>query len=262
MTISRKRRSITSCLARASPEIATDSWLATNALCLVCSLYLALCNLWINHQQKVLWNQQQQHATENKTELFESQAVQATVDYLIWSLVTTVFWIVEVALGAAFPSVSEEDFRDDKHRIVDNIPSATLDPSACRIQTDDNKDDEQTEKEIKQQKVQTRVLVAELILALFFLAESIMDCLHWRARVEEDDFVQQEFDIWINIFAYVYMTYETYKTASAKKQWKDSWFCCTSRKGISPLKDNLIKNELDHSEDSSKSNAAGIPEVL
>jgi hypothetical protein len=37
---------------------------------------------------------------------------------------------VEVALGAAFPSVSEEDFRDNQHLIVDNVPGATLDPTA------------------------------------------------------------------------------------------------------------------------------------
>jgi hypothetical protein len=75
---------------------------------------------------KVLWNRQQQQAATTDTKRFESQAVHATVDYLIWSWVTTVFWIVEVALGAAFPSVSEEDFRDDQHLIVDNVPGATL----------------------------------------------------------------------------------------------------------------------------------------
>jgi hypothetical protein len=85
------------------------------------------------------------------------------------------------------------------------------------------------------------VLFAELILAQFFLVESIMDCLHWRACVEEDDFVQQEFDVWAKIFSYAYMTYETYNTVSAKKWWKDSWFCCPRKKGIMPLKDSLIK---------------------
>jgi hypothetical protein len=39
-------------LARASPELATVSWLATNPIFWVYSLYLAICNLWINRQQK------------------------------------------------------------------------------------------------------------------------------------------------------------------------------------------------------------------
>ncbi|KAL3913566.1 MAG: hypothetical protein SGILL_006434, partial [Bacillariaceae sp.] len=168
-------------------------------LCLTCSLLLAVGNLLVNLQTDNERNQQQQQQGEDDEEIFESQAVQVTIEYLVWSLVTTVVWIVEVALRTVFTSETLEGLNenDDTYKIqYDDDSDINIDVAS----------DDLTEKTMKQQKLQTRVLFVELILALFFLVESIFDCLHWKARVEKGDFMQQELDIWINIMAYVYMT--------------------------------------------------------
>lgn len=280
-TTTRKRRQrhpITLCLAHASPEVAPVSWLAVNALCLTCSLVLAVGNLLVNLQPKT-GQQQQQQAVADEEELFESPAVQVTIEYLVWSLVTTIVWIVEVALRTSFPPETLADLNDDDEVLIaenDGSGNVESDQVAYRIQPDDDNndkndfvgEDDQTEKTLTQQKLQTRVLFVELILALFFLVESILDCLHWRARVEKGDFTQQEVDIWINIFAYVYMTYETYKTASANKQltivqrW-GSCFWCTKTKTTTSLKDSLMHTTKPPSTENSSqaTNADTVPKL-
>ena len=246
-----------------SPERAPGVWMVLNVFCLSWSLslgvYLMLCYV------------------EYGNEVAASKAT--TTAYLVYSLLTTLVWVVEIALQAAFPGLDtvivvsapssqsqgdgsdngdveqEEELNGAKQRSVEEQPR----PQDFR--------DEEEDQELQLQQlsqtftaeesavalgtiVQSRskqrwtVLIIELLLAVFFGIETVLDCWkHWNYRhgfqemeisnsssssnnnnddayylFGDDDedgpgrysMLQQQSDIWINVLAYAYMTYHTY----------------------------------------------------
>jgi hypothetical protein len=196
---------VLSCLESATPDRACVSWMIVNVLCLVFSVYLGVYNVWVYSQPM-----------DNKEEEAEEQRleVRATMEYLVWSLATTIVWIVEVSLRAAFPESSQ----------ISPLEQYPLKHSQ------------------QQQQQKLRILVVEFFLAIFFGVESILDCVQWEDRIEEDEFVQQQVDVWINILAYGYMTYETYKvvtsTAPTNTKSDDVYSDGTGNSNTAPILEN------------------------
>jgi hypothetical protein len=210
---------------RISPEATTGcgytTWLLINMVCLIFSIYLGIYNLWINKKK-------------GNAEAEEEEEVIVTIEYLIWSLSTTVIWIVEVALRAIYPphqhqqnqQIEDDDNTDDdavlvykqQHDDDDDDDDDLKKPNQQQSQEGGGGEIEvpsQSEQQHQQHTQRISILMIELILALFFLIESIVDCIHWKKSLKESDFVSQEIDIWMNTIAYTYMTYETYKLSTA-----------------------------------------------
>jgi hypothetical protein len=221
--------SFSACLARSSPDVASISWLVVNILCLACSLHVAAFDFWTNSRQEeeedtVEWDENAFVGDDDYFDdynIAEAAAVvspsgRATLEYLLWSLGTTIVWIVEVTLRTAFPllqkqspggndNLSKNDSVDEKSRVYQTQaqqqePPQEIFPAGGRRRTS--------------------MLVLELMLAIFFLVESVLDCLHWKALIKEDDVLGEEVDIWISILGYLYMTYETFKAAAAKRSFQ------------------------------------------
>ncbi|KAG7373165.1 hypothetical protein IV203_033889 [Nitzschia inconspicua] len=201
---------VTSCLAQSSPDVASLSWLVVNITCLAFSLHLAAFDLWSSRIPEEDINGQGDVDDDAALNVVSASG-RATVEYLVWSLVTTVVWIVEVALRTAFPSVhinKTDNFQTD---------AKTADLLYDESRTQQHHEQSQPQ-EANQQRRRTAILVMELMLAIFFLVESIFDCLHWKARVKEDDVLGEEVSIWINSLGYMYMSYESFTAAASKRK--------------------------------------------
>jgi hypothetical protein len=164
----------------------------------------------------------------------------ATLEYLVWSLVTTIVWLVEVTLRASFQaamatistpqdgdeilknSTQNTNVLDFEWRITDDQQhQQSLEDdeeknfnlgcvSACQQQ-------QQPLKPIHQRQCRRRMMVVELLLAVFFLVESALDCWNWRAQVAENDLFGEEISTWLSFLGYLYMTYESHKAISRKQ---------------------------------------------
>jgi hypothetical protein len=246
-----------------SPERAPGYWMVANAFCLSWSLslgvYLVLLYAWYGN---------------------ETAASKATTThYLLWSLLTTLVWVVEISLRAAFPGldtflvVATPNNSDDEHDSEEAAAAASQPEQTQQRQRQRQRQPPQTGQQIhpplqhrlvsrtftaeesvvtlettkkKRSKKHLMVIATELLLAVFFGVETILDCWnHWHHRhgggdssdsgdeIYEDDWyyhyiwdeyygyiedaerdhysmLQQQSDIWINVLAYLYMTYETY----------------------------------------------------
>ncbi len=203
-----------------SPERHPAVWMCLNAFCLSWSLslgvYLTLLYIWYGN------------------EVAASKAT--TTHYLVYSLLTTLVWVVEISLRAAFPGLdtilvvstptqSDDEDEEQQHNSQQQqvYRTFTAEESVVTIET------------IVQQRSRKHwtVIITELLLAVFFGIETVLDCWnHWHHRhgieeeIESNDdayyaydsddgtahysMLQQESDIWINVLAYAYMTYHTY----------------------------------------------------
>jgi len=229
-----------------SPERAPGYWMVANAFCLSWSLslgvYLLLLYAWYGN---------------------ETAASKATTThYLLWSLLTTLVWVVEISLRAAFPGLDtflvvatpnnsddENDLEEAPAAQVQQQPPPQTAAQPPRLVSRTFTAEEsvvtlETAKK-KRSKKHLMVIATELLLAVFFGFETVLDCWnHWHHRhgsgdsqsedeIYEDDWyyhyiwdeyygyiedaerdhysmLQQQSDIWINVLAYLYMTYETY----------------------------------------------------
>ena len=203
-----------------SPDRAPGSWMIINIFSVMWSLSLGIYSILI-------------YFSEGN----EEAAVRATsTHYLLYSLSTTLVWVVEVSLRAAFPGLdtvlvvstpapSDDDDEEEAApaRSVRDITSganANANNNGLPLSPVAGSSIVTIEKVVqKRSKKQQAVIATELILALFFTVETTMDCWrHWQARhgdeADDDEYynsmLQQQSDIWINALAYVYMTYETY----------------------------------------------------
>ena len=239
------------CQAKFSPERAPGSWMILNILVLVWSLslgvYLTLLYAWYGN------------------EIAASKAT--TTDYLVWSLLTTLVWVWEISLRAAFPGLdtflvvstptqSDDDDNNETDDIEEGDNLGTNEGNNTNNNTNTNTNTNPglfrrtftVEESVvtletivqKRSKKRTAVIVTELLLAVYFVFDTVLECWkHWHHRHGEnindiDDYVvydeyygyddttngvdnsdyypmlQQQSDIWINVFAYIYMTHETY----------------------------------------------------
>lgn len=205
-----------------SPERHPAVWMCLNAFCLSWSLslgvHLTLLFIWYGN------------------EVVASKAT--TTHYLVYSLLTTLVWVVEISLRAAFPGLetvlvvatpteSDEEDEEQQHQQQYQQPQVsrtfTAEESVVTIETIVQ----------RRSKKHWTVIITELLLAVFFGIETVLDCWnHWHHRhgieeeIESNDdayyaydsddgtahysMLQQESDIWINVLAYAYMTYHTY----------------------------------------------------
>jgi hypothetical protein len=249
---------VSACLAKSSPDVASVSWLIVNLLCMAWSLYVAVNDIWTRiHEEEP---DDEFYSANNVTvdgddeddddnivpDLTNvSPSGRATVEYLVWSMMTTIVWIVEVALRTAFPppltanpppqngddivknSTDGNKLFENKAGIlaqVEELPQSNeRGGKRCfhipvgSVNCDFSFQQEQLEP-FQQRLRQRRFLVMELLLAIFFFVESANDYRHWRARVAEDDVVGEVVDTWISILGYIYMIYETCKAISRKRK--------------------------------------------
>ena len=245
-----------------SPERAPGAWMILNAFVLVWSLslgvYLTLLYAWYGN------------------EIAASKAT--TTDYLVWSLLTTLVWVVEISLRAAFPGLDTflvvstptqsvdddnetEDIEEQEHHMgAIKGKNNHNDPTSTSTNTNTNTNPGLFRRTFtmeesvvtletfvqKRSKKRTAVIVTELLLAVYFVFDTVLECWkHWHHRHggndnanananDIDDYVvfdeyygyndasngtdnsdyypmlQQQTDIWINVLAYIYMTHETY----------------------------------------------------
>jgi hypothetical protein len=85
---------VTSCLAKCSPDVASLSWLVVNVVLMAWSLHVAVYKIWTSSGNEDVNN------VIADDDIPESGY--ATLEYLVWSLVTTIVWLVEVTLRASF----------------------------------------------------------------------------------------------------------------------------------------------------------------
>jgi len=229
-----------------SPERAPGYWMVLNAFLLLCSLslgiYLNLLYFWYGNNETAA-------SLANMT------------DFLLYSLLTTLVWIVEISLRAAFPGLdtflvvgsvtgdpddvpnsdntttnntnttNKNNYDDDdgNHRQFNFRRTYTAEESAVTLETTLQK---------RSKKYKAAIFI-ELLLAVYFGIETTLVCWkHWHHRhggqavVDEENYdfgyddqydndndndksdaysmLEQQADIWINVLAYAYMTYETY----------------------------------------------------
>jgi hypothetical protein len=234
------------CLAKSSPDVASVSWLVVNLLCMAWSLYVAVYNIWTSSRK----DDSVESNTANNTigdnddadTIFPdmsnvSESGLATVEYLVWSLMTTFVWTVEVALRTAFPpELTETSVPQNRD---ENLTNPTTNTNECEISpyrqhqhSLENREKEifhlgcvNCESTLQQQPkwwYRRGALSVELLLAIFFLGVSAFDCWNWRAQVAEHDVLGNEVGTWISIFGYFYMSYETSKAISRKRKLKTS----------------------------------------
>ncbi|OEU18114.1 hypothetical protein FRACYDRAFT_238549 [Fragilariopsis cylindrus CCMP1102] len=231
-------------LAPASPERASGKWMLMNAFCLVWSLslgvYILLLYLYYDE-----FEQQQDDNDDDGTSTIDNPASrESTTDYLLWSLFTCFVWIIEVALRIAFPAV-DTVIKVVKSKSTDNLEAATA--AAAAVESMRSIITVETIVEHRNKK-QITIIILELILAAYFVLQTIQDCYkHWKThhhpRYQNDDenvnvyedyyydyfdtddedaaragggivvytILEQEVDVWVAVFAYAYMTYETYQ---------------------------------------------------
>ncbi|KAG7340503.1 hypothetical protein IV203_024046 [Nitzschia inconspicua] len=246
--------SVASCLAQSSPDVASLSWLVVNITCLAFSLHLAAFDLWSSRIPEEDINVQGDVDDDAALNVVSASG-RATVEYLVWSLFTTVVWIVEVALRTAFPSAvhinKTDNFQSD---------AKTADLLYDESRTQQHHEQSQPQ-EANQQRRRTAILVMELMLAIFFLVESIFDCLHWKARVKEDDVLGEEVSIWINSLGYMYMSYESFIAAASKRkgaklEW-DTTMSKTSQLSMQTPPSSYINMATIHDRDLEQPNAHG-----
>ena len=209
-------------LGPVSPERAPATWMLLNAFCLSWSISLGLYLIFIYIKDE------NEHVT--------------TTEYLVYSLTTTLVWVAEIYLRTAFPPLetivvvntptqSDEEDLPQNSPTVQQQPTPTAQPIARTFTAEESVVTLETIVRRRSNK-QFSALLMELLLALFFGIESVMDCWkHWNHRqrnytmengdddlyyMYDDDseisysMLQQQSDIWINVLAYTYMTYHTY----------------------------------------------------
>jgi hypothetical protein len=235
-------------LAPASPERASGKWMLMNAFCLVWSLslgvYILLLYIYYDEfeQQQDDDNDDTDDGSGSGSTIDNPASRESTTDYLLWSLLTCFVWIIEVALRIAFPAV-DTVIKVVKSRSNDNLDAAaTAAAESIRsIITVETIVEHRNKKQIT-------IIILELILAAYFVLQTIQDCYkHWKThhypRYQNDDenvnvsyadyydyfdtdededaragggivvytILEQEVDVWVAVFAYAYMTYETYQ---------------------------------------------------
>jgi hypothetical protein len=229
-------------IAPASPERASGKWMLINAFCLVWSLslgvYIMLLYLYYDEFQ------QEENNDDGSSIIHNPASRESTTDYLVWSLLTSLVWITEVTLRTAFPAV--DTIIKVVHKSNNNLEEAIIGQSSARsIITVETIVEHRNKKQIT-------IILLELILAGYFGMQTVLDCCkHWKShhhQYENDDvnydlyenyydyydndkdaraggivvysILEQEVDVWVSVFAYAYMTYETYqgyyKTTSNK----------------------------------------------
>ncbi len=226
-----------------SPERAPAIWMVLNSLCLSWSLMLGiyLVVLCINE---------------------DKETTLITTEYVLYSLITTLVWVTEIYLRTAYPpvktivvvsnptlddggekGVAQHNTRDEseaEHPMQEISRTFTAEESVLTVETVVQ----------RRNNKQFSALCMELLLALFFAIESVIDCWkHWNhlrgnnqasqyMGDDGDDYytwdddgetysmLQQQTDVWINFLAYVYMTYHTYheyyKAAKTRKKIQKS----------------------------------------
>lgn len=226
---------ITACLARASPDVASLSWLLVNLLCIGFSLHVALYDLWTDTREtkggpdessNTAGDSYYDYVDDDATEdIVVSESGRATLEYLVWCLVTTIIWIVEVALRTAFVSTTAAEtptILPIQQNNQKGLSTAKVtDNKECfedEFRTQKMQQQQQQQETSHQWRPKRGWLVLELLLAIFFFVESVTSCMQWKAVVQEDDVLGEEVDVWISILAYLHMTYETYKAARRKIQ--------------------------------------------
>jgi hypothetical protein len=241
----------TVCLAKSSPDVASVSWLVVNLLCMAWSLHVAVYDIWTSSRKEDLVDESNTANSiigDNDDNnivpdmIYVSESGLATVEYLVWSLVTTIIWIVEVVLRTAFPpeitTISSPENGDeilktptDVSNVFENefrIAQVQQHQQSIEKEAKENFNlgcvncestfQQQRLDPIQQRRRRRGILVVELLLAIFFFVESAFDCWNWKARIAEDDVFGEEVDIWISILGYLYMSYETYKAISRKRK--------------------------------------------
>ena len=234
-------------LAPASPERASGKWMLMNAFCLVWSLSLGVYILLLYFYYDEFEQQQDDNnddTDDGSTSTIDNPASrESTTDYLLWSLFTCFVWIIEVALRIAFPAV-DTVIKVVKSKSNDNLEAAAA-VAAAAVESIRSIITVETIVEHRNKK-QITIIILELILAAYFVLQTIQDCYkHWKThhhpRYQNDDenvnvyadyydyfdtddedaragggivvytIVEQEVDVWVAVFAYAYMTYETYQ---------------------------------------------------
>ncbi len=213
-----------------SPERAPATWMVLNAFCLSWSISLGLylMLLYIEHG--------------NETAGSKS----TTTLYLVYSVTTTLVWVAEIYLRTVFAPletivvVTDPAPSDEEDAPQNNLESKREQPTETPQQiyrTFTAEESVVTLETIVQRRSnkQFSALLMELLLALFFWIQSVIDCWkYWNHRYgnnatdqsaddDGDDYymydgdnevsysiLQQQSDIWINVLAYTYMTYHTY----------------------------------------------------
>lgn len=210
-----------------SPERAPAIWMVLNGLCLSWSLILGIYLTVLCVDQ-------------------DKETTLITTEYLLYSLITTLVWVAEIYLRTAYPPVetivvvSNPTVDDGGEKGVLQHGTREESEAECQMQgisrTFTAEESVVTVETVVQRRnnKQFSALCVELLLALFFAIESVIDCWkHWnhlRGNYEAsqymgddgDDYymfdedgetysmLQQQTDVWINFLAYAYMTYHTY----------------------------------------------------
>lgn len=199
-------------LAPASPERASGAWMLINAFMLVWSFSLGA------YIASLYWWYDGKDGSNNPA------SRESTTDYLVWSLLTTLVWMAEISLRAAFPAVGIVV------KIANSNSSSNGDDDVEAQEMDDRTTTHTVKSVVTIEEIvhkrsprHNAVIATELLLAIYFGTETIQNCYHyWEVRHRaynpwDDDaeseffsMLQQQSDIWISVLAYAYMTYETY----------------------------------------------------
>jgi heme/copper-type cytochrome/quinol oxidase subunit 2 len=229
-------------LAPASPERASGKWMLINAFCLVWSLSLGVYIMLLYLYYDEFESEQDDDGIHNPA------SRESTTDYLMWSLFTSLVWITEVGLRISFPAVDTIIKVVNTSKSNNNLEAATTTATGESIRSIITVE---TIVEHRNKK-QITIILLELVLAAYFVMQTIQDCYKHRKthhhRYQNDDenldlyenyydyydndkdaraggivvysILEQEVDVWVSVFAYAYMTYETYqgyyKTTSTK----------------------------------------------
>jgi len=199
-----------------SPERAPGIWMLLNALLLSWSFALGMYGLLF-----FAWYGNDTLASRENT-----------LDYLLWSLLTTLVWVVEISLRVAFPGL-------DTFLVVvtPSDDSATNNTGTIESPATTEESVVTLERTIqKRSNKHMAVIATELILAVFFVIATAMDCWKFwnhhyggtdtalsnetyygyeeatgdKSSDDNSSMFEQQLDIWIGVLAYAYMTYTTY----------------------------------------------------
>ena len=172
-------------LAPASPERASGKWMLMNAFCLVWSLSLGVYILLLYLYYDEFEQDDDDEHDDGSSTIDNPASRESTTDYLLWSLFTCFVWIIEVALRIAFPAV-DTVIKVVKSKSNDNLEAATAAVESIRsIITVETMVEHRNKKQIT-------IIILELILAAYFVLQTIQDCYkHWKThhhpRYQNDD---------------------------------------------------------------------------
>jgi len=155
---------------------------------------------------------------------FSPTSRESTTDYMLWSLLTTLVWVAEISLRAAFPKIDTVlvVFNHDEEHLPDDDEAPLQSCSADGTRNEDSHEDGMPgarplflhsataetrsvvtiERVVQKRSLKQRVvIVTELLLAVFFGIETVGDCWNfWHSRRsssrigDTDDYVYREDD--------------------------------------------------------------------